>query len=69
MPEEIYAKQRQRTDTAANWTANNPVLLDGEIGIESDTGKFKFGNGVTSWTSLAYTKQGGNGFVAALIFS
>ena len=34
-----------RRDTAANWTSVNPVLLAGEIGIETDTYKFKIGNG------------------------
>lgn len=51
----LNARLKQKTDTAANWTANNPVLLKGEIGIESDTLKFKFGDGVTSWNQLAYT--------------
>ena len=32
MAVEITALQRQRIDTAANWAAENPVLLDGEIG-------------------------------------
>lgn len=41
-------------ETAANWTATNPVLAVGEIGVESDTGKIKFGDGVTAWNSLAY---------------
>ena len=43
-----------RRDTAANWTTNNPILALGEMGIETDTRKFKFGDGSTSWTSLAY---------------
>lgn len=30
------------------------VLLKGEVGIETDTGKFKFGNGTTAWSSLPY---------------
>lgn len=34
-----------RRDTSANWTSVNPVLLAGEIGIETDTYKFKIGNG------------------------
>ena len=34
-----------RRDTAANWATVNPVLLAGEIGIETDTYKFKIGNG------------------------
>jgi hypothetical protein len=43
-----------RRDTAANWTSNNPVLLAGEPGFETDTGKEKRGDGLTAWTSLAY---------------
>lgn len=50
----VNVKQQQRLDTAANWTAKNPTLLVGELGIESDTGKIKCGNGVTAWSSLAY---------------
>jgi hypothetical protein len=50
----IKAKQQQRIDTAANWVTKNPVLLVGELGIESDTGKIKAGNGVAVWNSLAY---------------
>ena len=51
---QLTALQRQRRDTAANWTAENPTLLAGEIGIESDTLKWKVGNGGTAWNSLAY---------------
>lgn len=43
-----------RRDTAANWTSNNPTLLAGEMGIETDTSKFKIGDGATAWTSLGY---------------
>lgn len=43
-----------RRDPAATWTANNPTLASGEMGIETDTNKFKIGDGVTAWTSLAY---------------
>ena len=45
---------QERKDTAANWTSANPVLLDGEYGLETDTKKRKLGDGVTAWTSLAY---------------
>jgi len=41
-----------RRDTAANWTSANPVLLAGELGIETDTLKFKVGNG-TNWNDIA----------------
>lgn len=45
---------QQKRDTAANWTSNNPTLLSGEIGFETDTNKFKMGDGSTAWTSLDY---------------
>lgn len=41
-------------DTAANWKKNNPVLLQSEIGHETDTNLFKFGDGKTPWNDLAY---------------
>ena len=50
----LTALQKQRYDTAANWTGANPTLLAGEIGIESDTLRWKVGNGSTAWTSLGY---------------
>jgi hypothetical protein len=43
-----------RRDTAAVWTAVNPVLASGEQGLETDTLKSKFGNGTTAWNSLSY---------------
>ena len=47
-----------RRDTAAAWTAANPVLLAGEVGYESDTGKLKVGNGASAWSALAYVSNG-----------
>lgn len=44
-----------RRGTAAEWTAANPVLLDGEPGIESDTGALKYGDGATAWNDLDYS--------------
>ena len=40
--------------TAAEWTAQNPILVDNYSGYETDTGKMKAGDGVTTWNSLAY---------------
>lgn len=51
----------QRHDTAANWASANPVLAQGEMGIETDTRKFKFGDGTTAWTDLAYASSEGGG--------
>ena len=44
-----------RRDTSSNWTSGNAVLASGEIGYETNTGKFKIGNGSTAWTSLGYS--------------
>jgi hypothetical protein len=50
----IRVQMAQRTDTAANWTSANPILLLGELGHESDTDKLKIGDGATNWNSLTY---------------
>lgn len=57
---QVVVAQRmwQRRDTAANWTAKNPVLAAGEIGVQlgatADATKFKIGDGVVAWNSLAF---------------
>ena len=43
-----------RNDLAINWTTKNPVLAQGEVGIENDTMKMKIGDGVTHWNLLNY---------------
>jgi hypothetical protein len=43
-----------RRDTAANWTSINPVLAQGELGLETDTSNYKIGDGVTNWNTLIY---------------
>jgi hypothetical protein len=48
-------KIQVRRDTAANWTASNPVLAAGEPGFETDTGKVKYGDGVRNWATLPYS--------------
>lgn len=48
------AKIRLRRDTAAGWTAANPVLALAEPGLETDTNLIKYGDGVTAWNSLPY---------------
>lgn len=50
------AQIQLRRDTAANWTAANPVLLLGEVGFETDTRKLKLGDGTTAWSSLLYVQ-------------
>lgn len=48
----MATRMQQRRGTAAEWTAADPVLAAGEIGYETDTGKFKFGDGTNTWSNL-----------------
>jgi hypothetical protein len=43
-----------RRGTSSEWTTANPILAAGEMGVETNTNKFKFGNGTDSWTALSY---------------
>jgi hypothetical protein len=43
-----------RRDAASVWAQVNPVLEGGEPGFESDTGKFKIGDGARNWSQLPY---------------
>lgn len=52
----MIVKFRIRRDTAANWTAANPVLALGEPGLETDTRRVKYGDGTTAWNSLSYSR-------------
>ena len=44
-----------RNDLAATWTEKNPVLLKGEMGVETDTRKIKIGDGLNKWSDLGYS--------------
>ena len=45
-----------RRDGAQQWANVNPILAQGELGIEIDTSRLKIGDGVTSWNSLRYER-------------
>lgn len=47
-----------RRDTAANWETNNPILTQGEIGIDLTNTYFKIGDGITAWNSLQIARNG-----------
>ena len=51
------ARIQVKRATASQWTAANTVLFAGEIGFETDTAKFKIGNGSSAWTSLSYANS------------
>ena len=50
----MATRMQQRRGTAQQWTAANPVLAAGEIGFETDTNKFKIGDGTNTWSLLKY---------------
>ena len=50
-----------RAGTAAQWTSANPVLALGEMGVETDTQRSKFGDASTAWTSLSYSVGNSSG--------
>lgn len=54
----MATKIQIRRDSEANWTSANPTLSSGEQGFETDTGKFKIGDGSTAWASLEYAGGG-----------
>jgi hypothetical protein len=43
-----------RRGTAAEWSSVNPILAEGEMGIELNTDLFKIGNGIDPWNDLPY---------------
>lgn len=48
---------KNKYDTEANWTKNDPVLLAGETAYSSDkSGKYKIGDGTHKWSELSYAK-------------
>jgi hypothetical protein len=50
----MATRMQQRRGTAQQWTTANPTLGAGEIGFETDTNKFKIGNGSSNWAALSY---------------
>ena len=66
--------QQAKRDTALNWSTNNPVLLEGQLGVETDdlltAPKFKIGDGVTDWNTLPYASSGsGSGTLQSVLLN
>jgi hypothetical protein len=59
MPAQTVIKLRR--GTASQWTSANPVLAAGEIGLETDTLRTKYGNGSSTWTALSYSVADASG--------
>jgi nitrogen fixation protein len=61
-----YITIKLRRGTASQWTTTNPILAEGEVGLETNTRKFKVGDGATAWNSLTYwggSDSGASAFV------
>ena len=56
-----------RRDTQANWERVNPILEDGEPGLDITQNKIKYGDGSSTWTELAYASGGSTGSGNALV--
>lgn len=54
----VSTQIQMRRGTASAWTTANPTLASGELGLESDTHRFKFGDGTTAWATLPYAGGG-----------
>jgi hypothetical protein len=53
----VQTQIQVRRSTAATWTSTNPTLAAGEMGFETDTGKFKIGTGSSAWSALSYANS------------
>ena len=54
MTETIPVRVQHKRMSARDWASSTLVLLDGELGVESDTGKVKVGNGRDRFSALQY---------------
>ena len=66
MAKELNTRIQLKHGLAASWTERNPVLLAGEIGIETDTLKMKVGDGTTHWSALGYLGADANDILAII---
>lgn len=60
----VKARLKVRIGTAAAWGIADPILLLGEPGLESDTKRLRFGDGVTAFTDLPYIQLNTTGYQA-----
>ena len=54
MTETIPVRVQHKRMSASDWASSTLVLLDGELGVESDTGNVKVGNGRDRFSTLQY---------------
>ena len=66
MAKELNTRIQLKHGLAASWTEKNPVLLAGEMGIETDTLKMKVGDGKSNWSALGYLGADANDILAII---
>ena len=44
-----------RRGATSEWESTNPVLAQGELGVDLTLGRFKIGNGVNTWNTTSYS--------------
>ena len=66
MAKELNTRIQLKHGLAASWTKSNPVLLAGEMGIETDTLKMKVGDGTSNWKALGYLGADANDILAII---
>ena len=54
MTETIPVRVQHKRMSASDWASSSLILLDGELGVESDTGNVKVGNGRDRFSALQY---------------
>lgn len=66
MAKQLNTRIQLKHGLAASWTEKNPVLLAGEMGIETDTLKMKVGDGTSNWKALGYLGADANDILAII---
>lgn len=66
MAKELNTRIQLKHGLAASWDSKNPILLAGEMGIETDTLKMKVGDGTSNWKALGYLGADANDILAII---
>lgn len=66
---ELKVRVKHAYLSAAEWVSKNPILQAGELGFESNTRKYKIGDGITKWNSLSYASGSGDIIVDSALSS
>lgn len=57
---ELKVRVKHAYLSTTEWVSKNPILQAGELGFESNTRKYKIGDGITKWNSLSYASGSGD---------